>query len=293
VEDLGSVMLELLPIPAGRFLMGAPKSEEGSDSSERPQHWVDVPAFYMGRVPVTQAQWRAVAAWPKVCRYFGSDPAYFKGDERPVERVNWFAAMEFCARLWQRTGRRYRLPSEAEWEYACRAGTTTRFYLGDNLSPDLAHYGEDFGVGTAPVGHFPANDFGLQDMHGNVWEWCLDDWHENYQNAPVDGRPWFDNTTHGQIFTRQFRDSGQIDNGTFQNLTDVDNQQLKLLRGGSWIDYSSICRSANRYRRRADDIDTYSLLSFFSARMLNRIQGRAANQGDIIDGLGFRVVVSP
>ena len=256
VEDLGDgVTLELLPIPAGRFLMGSPESEEGSDPSERPQHWVDVPAFYMGRFPVTQAQWRAVAAWPKVCRDLAPDPARFKGNEQPVERVNWFASMEFCARLWQRTGRRYRLPSEAEWEYACRAGTTTRFHFGDNLSHDLAHYGQVFGVGTMPVGRFPSNDFGLQDMHGNVWEWCLDDGHENYQNAPVDGRPWFENLNHEQLFISQFRESGQIDNGTFQNLTDVDNEQTKLLRGGSWIYRPWYCRSAYRHGWRADRIN--------------------------------------
>jgi len=256
VEELGGgVTLELLPIPAGRFLMGSPESEEGSDSDERPQRWVDVPAFYMGRFPVTQAQWRAVAAWPKVCRDLDPDPARFKGDERPVESVNWFAAMEFCARLWQRTGRRYRLPSEAEWEYACRAGTTTRFHFGDNLSHDLAHYDQSIGVGTTPVGCFPANNFGLQEMHGNVWEWCLDDWHGNYQNAPVDGRPWFDNSKHEQTFMYQFRESEQIDNGAFQNLTDVDNEQPKLLRGGSWINNPWYCRSANRHWWRADRIN--------------------------------------
>jgi len=283
VENLGGgVTLELLPIPAGRFLMGAPESEKDSSSNERPQHWVDVPAFYMGRFPVTQAQWRAVAAWPKVCRDLEPNPSQFRGNERPVERVNWFAAMEFCARLWQRTGRRYRLPSEAEWEYACRAGTTTRFHFGDNLSRDLAegnrgkrftfqwfhfgdnlshdvaHYDQSLDVGTTPVGCFPANDFGLQEMHGNVWEWCLDDWHENYQNAPIDSRPWFKrpwlgNSKHEQIFMRQFRESGQVDNGAFQNLTDVDNQQLKLLRGGSWLSNPRHCRSAFRNRRGADD----------------------------------------
>jgi formylglycine-generating enzyme required for sulfatase activity len=248
VEDLGDgVTLELLPIPAGRFLMGSPESEEGSDPSERPQHWVDVPAFYMGRFPVTQAQWRAVAAWPKVFRDLDPNPAGFKGDDRPVESVNWFEAMEFCARLWQRTGRRYRLPSEAEWEYACRADKTTRFHCGHNLRPELANYSNKHS-GTTSVGHFPSNDFGLQDIHGNVREWCLDDWHENYQNAPVDGRPWFDNSKHEQLFISQFRESGQIDNGTFQNLTDVDNDQRKLLRGGSWIDLPSRCRSADRCR---------------------------------------------
>ncbi|XGV87563.1 MAG: SUMF1/EgtB/PvdO family nonheme iron enzyme [Limnothrix sp. BL-A-16] len=248
VEDLGGgVLLELLPIPAGRFLMGSPESEESSSPDERPQHWVDMPAFDMGRFPVTQAQWRAVAAWPKVCRDLEPDPAYFKGDDRPVEQVNWFEAMEFCARLWQRTGRRYRLPSEAEWEYACRAGTTTRFHFGNNLSHDLAHYGQAFGVGTTPVGRFPSNDFGLQEMHGNVWEWCLDDWHNTYQNAPVNGHPWFDNLKHEQLFISQFRESGQIDNGAFQNLTDLDNKQIKLLRGGSWSYFPLGCRSAHRY----------------------------------------------
>ena len=201
----------------------------------------------MGKHPVTQAQWKAVAAFAKVERVLDPDPSKFKGDSRPVERVNWYDAIEFCKRLSQKTGRVYRLPSEAEWEYACRAGTTTPFHFGETMTTDLANYrGADwesdegttysgsYGAGpkgeysqqTTVVGSFEvANPFGLYDMHGNVWEWCLDHWHENYQGAPSDGKAW---ETGG-------------------------DGSLRLLRGGSWYNGPDICRSANRFRYDPDD----------------------------------------
>ena len=164
--------------------------------------------FCLGKYAVTQAQWRAIAALPQINRELNPDPSGFKGDNRPVEWVSWLEAVECCDRLSRQTGRSYRLPSEAEWEYACRAGTTTPFHFGETMTTELANYcGEDrdiggrlykgaYGVGpqgayrqeTTAVGSFAvANAFGLFDMHGNVWEWCLDHWHENYQGAPTDG----------------------------------------------------------------------------------------------------------
>lgn len=234
-EDLGNgITLEMVEIPGGTFMMGAPKNEQGSGDRERPQHQVTVQPFFMGRYPVTQAQWRAVAALPQVNKELDPNPSYFKGDERPVERISWYDAWEFCARLNFRinftAGRDYRLPSEAEWEYACRAGTTTPFYFGETITTDLANYDGNSTYGNAPkrehrqgqetttVGSFPQNAFGLYDMHGNVWEWCADTWHENYEGAPKDGSAWLD----------------------------VNDNHYRLLRSGSWLNTPDYCRSAFR-----------------------------------------------
>ena len=181
-EKLGNnVSLEMVSIKGGTFLMGSPDTEKERTSSESPQHWVTLQRFFLGKYPVTQAQWQAV---------MGNNPAYFKGNNRPVENVSWNDAIAFCQKLSQKTGRYYRLPSEAEWEYACRAGTTTPFYFGETITPDLANYDGNYTYASAPkgvyrqqttdVGSFPPNAFGLYDMHGNVWEWCQDIWHENY-----------------------------------------------------------------------------------------------------------------
>jgi formylglycine-generating enzyme required for sulfatase activity len=205
---LEKVSMEMVAIPGGTFFMGSPENEEGRSSGESPQHQVTVPPFFMGKYPVTQKQWRAVAALGKV------NPSYFKGDNLPVECVSWNDAQEFCARLSRMTNKTYRLPSEAEWEYACRGGTTTPFYCGETISTDLANYDREK---TTEVGIFPANPFGLYDMCGNVWEWCEDGWHENYINAPTDGSAW----------------------------TSLSSQR-KLRRGGSWLNYPGNCRSACR-----------------------------------------------
>ncbi|PAX60702.1 SUMF1/EgtB/PvdO family nonheme iron enzyme [Brunnivagina elsteri] len=227
-EDLGNgVALDMVYIPAGSFIMGS-KPPEGSDS-ERPQQQVNVSAFCMGKHPITQAQWKAVAAFlPQINRKLEPNPSNFKGDNRPVERVFWYDAAEFCARLSKKTGRQYRLPSEAEWEYACRAGTTTPFHFGETITSKLANYDASYTFAeeakgvyrqqTTPVGQFPANAFGLHDMHGNVWEWCLDHWHGNYNNAPNNGSAWIDK----------------------------DNNQHQLLRGGFWFIKPVNCRSAFR-----------------------------------------------
>jgi formylglycine-generating enzyme required for sulfatase activity len=235
IEALGAgIELEMIEIPTGTFSMGAPDKELNSKNSERPQHKVTVPGFYMGRYPVTQAQWRFVAQLPQVNRELEQDPSNFKGDNRPVERVSWYDAVEFCDRLSQYTGRTYRLPSEAEWEYACRAGTKTPFHFGETITTDLANYdGEStYGDGvegvnrgeTTEVGSFGvANNFGLYDMHGNVYEWCLDDWHNDYTDAPADGSAWFSSD---------------------DKLSDKTGRAV--LRGGSWIYFPRYCRSACR-----------------------------------------------
>ena len=220
------VTLEMVSIPGGKFLMGSPAGE-GYDS-EKPQHQVTVPPFFMGKYAVTQAQWRAVASLPKVERDLDPDPSHLKGGYRPVEQVNWYDAVEFCKRLSKKTGREYRLPSEAEWEYACRAGTTTPFYFGATISTDLANYDGNYTFAdgpkgqyrqqTTPVGQFPPNAFGLYDLHGNVWEWCADTWHDNYVGVPTDGSAW----------------------------TIGGNNNHSLLRGGSWYSYPVNCRSAYR-----------------------------------------------
>jgi formylglycine-generating enzyme required for sulfatase activity len=228
----GDITLEMVAIPEGSFVMGSPDDEPERRDNESPQHEVTVPSFFMGRYPVTQAQWRAVAAMPQVERELKPDPSGSKGDNRPVERVSWYEAREFCARLSAHTGREYRLPSEAEWEYACRAGTTTPFHFGEMITTEVANYdgnytynggpkGDDRGE-TTPVDHFGiANAWGLSDMHGNVWEWCLDHWHDNYDEAPTDGNAWIDEE-------------------------DDNKNHSRLLRGGSWLYFPWYCRSAYR-----------------------------------------------
>ncbi|MBD2138627.1 formylglycine-generating enzyme family protein [Anabaena sp. FACHB-1237] len=233
-EELGdNLTLAMVSIPGGTFMMGSPKEQDSYDS-ERPQHSVTVPPFLMGKYPITQAQWRFVAQLPQINRQLELDPSAFKGDNRPVEQVSWYDAVEFCLRLSQYTDRPYSLPSEAQWEYACRAGTTTPFHFGETITTDLANYDGNYTYGngvkgvyrekTTEVGSFKvANNFGLYDMHGNVWEWCLDDWHNNYEGSPTDGRPWFDDNT-----------------------TLFDKTKTAVVRGGSWNDIPVICRSASR-----------------------------------------------
>ncbi|MEA5602162.1 SUMF1/EgtB/PvdO family nonheme iron enzyme [Nostoc sp. UHCC 0252] len=226
-ENLGNgVVLEMVAIPGGKFLMGSPENEPERSYSESPQHTVTVQPFFMGKFPVTQSQWAIVAALKKVNIDLNPEPSNFKGANRPVEQVSWDHAIEFCARLSNKTGKTYRLPSEAEWEYACRAGTTTPFYFGETITTDLANYNGDniynsgtkgeFRQQTTDVGQFPPNPFGLFDMHGNIWEWCQDAWHENYNGAPTDGSFW-----------------------------DHENNN-RSLRGGSWGDSPVGCRSAFR-----------------------------------------------
>ncbi|WP_298906494.1 SUMF1/EgtB/PvdO family nonheme iron enzyme [uncultured Nostoc sp.] len=221
-EDLGNgVTLEMVQIPGGTFMMGSPEGEAEREEDESLQRQVTVPKFFMGKYAVTQAQYQTI---------MGINPSHFKGEKRPVEQVNWDEAVEFCKKLSQKTGKTYRLPSEAEWEYACRAGTSTPFYFGETINTDLVNYNGNYPYGSAPkgeyrqqttdVGKFPPNSFGLYDMHGNVYEWCQDVYNDNYQGAPKDGSAW---------------------------LTGKDNN-IKLLRCGSWFDYAVDCRSSSRVR---------------------------------------------
>jgi formylglycine-generating enzyme required for sulfatase activity len=218
-EDLGkNVGLDMVVLLGGSFQMG-----------DKAQHTVTVPTFLMGQYPVTNAQWNAIVTTTKGKRNLKPKQ---EQDQLPVVRVSWHDAQEFCTRLQQATGRPYRLPSEAEWEYACRAGTTTPFAFGETLTPELANYNweesyGDFGVveqkrlgKPSEVGKFPANAWGLYDMHGNVWEWCADDWHSSYEGAPIDGSIWADKN--------------------------AETASRKVTRGGSWIDYPQDCRSAVR-----------------------------------------------
>lgn len=204
VEAIGAVSLDMVEIPEGTFSMGSvpPRDESLLDlKDEQPLHRVTVKSYYLGKYEVTQAQWRAVASLPIVSRDLDPDPSKFKGDNLPVEQVSWKAAMEFCARLSRVTGRSYRLPTEAEWEYACRAGTTTTYAFGQSITPELVNYNdsapsysqsETGGRGqTTPVGSLGvANAFGLFDTHGNVSEWCLDYVQYGYVGAPNDGSVW-------------------------------------------------------------------------------------------------------
>ena len=262
VEDLNGVPLQMILIPKGQFIMGAPESEIDSEERERPQHPVEVASFFMGRYPITQAQWRAVAAMDRVAKDLNSEPSEFNGGNRPVEQVSWQDAMEFCARLSIHTKKNYRLPSEAEWEYACRAVISEDltieewnqqyhepFHFGETISTQLANYDGNYTYGrgekgdyhqeTTAVDYFKgSNSFGLSDMHGNVYEWCADPWHEDYRGAPKDSGVWdeyYDNDYHYHNIA--------------ENLAELlKDDRSRMLRGGSWYNYPRSCRSAYRVR---------------------------------------------
>ncbi len=217
------VTLDMVSIPGGTFLMGRYAGEQHSSSDEDPQHAVKISPFAMGKFEVTQAQWVAL---------MGSNPSHFTGDlNRPVEQVSWNETGDF---LWwlnaataaarEGTGLVFRLPTEAEWEYAARGTTTTRFYWGDDPSysqiGSYAWYYTNSGNTTHPVGQKTPHAFGLYDMGGNVCEWCEDDWHGSYGGAPSDGRAWVDSPRGDH----------------------------RLLRGGSWEGSDGLQRSARRAR---------------------------------------------
>jgi formylglycine-generating enzyme required for sulfatase activity len=232
--------------------MGSPATELGRNNSEGPQHWVNVPPFFMGKYEVTQAQYQAI---------MNTNPAKFKGDNLPVERVSWHDAREFCQKISQKTMLNFRLPSEAEWEYACKSVISYQsrsvakheaisviseelslaewhkkynqpFHFGGTLAPYLANYDSNYSYATGfkglsrgktiAVGSFPPNSFGLYDMHGQVWEWCSDTWHDNYQGAPSDGSAWIDSS----------------------------NDDCSPLRGGCFLATPGDCRSASRRNNR-------------------------------------------
>ncbi|MEM9218576.1 MAG: SUMF1/EgtB/PvdO family nonheme iron enzyme [Cyanobacteria bacterium P01_F01_bin.150] len=241
-QGLGQgIGLEMVAIPGGSFMMGSPKNEKNRWENESPQHRVKVPSFFMGKYLVTQAQWRQVATFPKVNRELEPNPSGFRSqDNHPVETLSWDDAVEFCDRLsyfiqinFPIYGELvYRLPSEAEWEYACRAGTTTPFHLGETITIEVVNHNQHYNS-TTEVGQFGvANVFGLYDMHGNVWEWCQDVWHSNYKGAPTDGTAWMKGA----------------------------EQKYRVFRGGSWISAPSNSRSA--YRSRDTRAARYNALGF-------------------------------
>ena len=241
IENLGNTTLEMISIPAGKFPMGSPENEPERYSNEEPQHEVTVQSFFMSKYPITQAQWKAVVALPRVNRELNPNPSYFKGENRPVEQVSWHEAIEFCERLSKHSRKHYRLPSEAEWEYACRASTTTPFHFGDTVTPRFTNYASEYIYAssqreisrqqTTEVNYFKvANAFGLYDMHGNVWEWCADLWHDNYESAPTDGSVW---------------------------ITADNNSPYIILRGGSWSSDPRVCRSACRSSTNPDSRVNY------------------------------------
>ena len=229
--------MEFVYVPGGEFWMGCGERETECSDDEKPRHQARVSGFWMGKYEVTQAQWEKV---------MGNNPSYFKGADRPVEQVSWNDAQEFLKKLnathpsplprgEQREtslsggaggGLLFRLPSEAEWEYAVRAGTQTAYSFGDNPAQlgEYAWFDGNSGNETHPVGKKKPNAFGLYDMHGNVWEWVADTWHDNYDGAPTDGSIW----------------------------GSLGDEKTKVLRGGSWNDGPDCCRSAYRLRNAPD-----------------------------------------
>lgn len=205
---------EMVVIPSGKFLMGSkddPFINPSPSKDEMPQHEVFVKSFALAKFEVTQEQWYSI---------MGTLPSKFKGRTLPVDGVSWDDAQEFIKKLNQKTGKRYRLPSEAEWEYAARAGSTTEFSFGDDVSQshDYSWSFKNSNSQTHPVGEKFSNKFGLHDMHGNVWEWCQDCWNVNYVGAPNDGSPWL-----------------------------VEGCTFRVLRGGAWGRFESTLKSAYRY----------------------------------------------
>lgn len=253
-EDLGDgESLEMIEIPSGNFWMGSSRTEFGNivkelqrvglpnrqaqevAQSETPYGQVKVISFFLGRTEITQAQWAKVAGWAKVQIELNLEPAFFRGTNRPVEQVSWEEAVEFCARLSARTGRPYRLPSEGEWEFACRAGTLTSYHFGETISAEAANFDATFPWGHASAGTrsqqtydaastAAANGFGLLDMHGNVQEWCMDPWHPNYQGSPSGASVWE---------------------------TDGDSR-YRVVRGGSYLSAAAFCRCSSRGRNEFD-----------------------------------------
>ncbi|OKH18610.1 formylglycine-generating enzyme family protein [[Limnothrix rosea] IAM M-220] len=254
-EEPEEISIHMTKIGGGGFWMGTSEAEierlcQEYDNSwyqnESPQHWVEIPDFFLGKYPITQAQWRIIAELRPIERELAPSPSRFEGDELPVEQVSWLDAKEFCARLSKISKIQYRLPTEAEWEYACRGvlrkPMTSKvsqeywnkhyyesFHFGQTINDQTANFNTNEPYGTekigkfrgktTPVGSFDSNNFQLYDMHGNVWEWCEDDYYRNYEEAPEDGSAW----------------------------QQTEKQDAKVLRGGSWFNHPRYCRSSFRY----------------------------------------------
>jgi formylglycine-generating enzyme required for sulfatase activity len=222
------VSLDLLMIPSGMFQMGSPHHQGNAD--EEPQHLVNIKSFMMSKFLITQGQWKAVMDKLPPCR--------FRGEDLPVERVSWKAAQKFCERISNKTGRAFQLPSETQWEYACRAGTSTPFSFGETLTVEVANFNGEhtfrdeprgfYFHSTSAGGKFRPNPFGLYDMHGNLWEWCADNWLDDYSASPRDG-------------------------GSYQ----MNSKHDRVARGGSWHEPPALCRSASRLQVLESDADEF------------------------------------
>ena len=262
-----NIPLEMAEIPGGAFVMGSPEGE--GNNREKPQHEVIVQPFFIGKYLVTQAQWRAVTNLPTVNLVLNPDPSHYKGDNRPVENVSWNESVEFCDRLSLYTGKYYRLPSEAEWEYACRAGTNTPFHFGETLTPNLAIYASnrsdwhsvEYNSKNPTTRPKNVNNFGLFDMHGTLWEWCADAWHNNYEGAPLDGSIWLNENYKQKSFQSRF-----------------------VVRGGSWGKPLDYCRSAYRDSEPSDYKSAYNGFRIVSVSETNDNDKEEIFQ-NILDGI--------
>ena len=227
-----SIGIEFVWIPAGKFEKFSPVKEENKTFFERPVHKIVIEnSFYLGRYAITQQQWK---------KLMGQNPSHFKGDNHPVEMISWRDVLKFIKKLNEEEGTdKYRLPSEAEWEYACGAGTQTKYYFGDYDSKlsEYAWYAENSGGKTHPVCHKKQNPWGLYDMHGNVWEWVQDNWHENYNIFPLNGTA----------------------------LEDIEDFH-RVSRGGSWYCDAGLCCSTSRFKR-----DPENQISNLGFRVLKEI----------------------
>jgi formylglycine-generating enzyme required for sulfatase activity len=211
-----SISMKLSLIPPGEFVMGSPPQEEWHRDDEAVHRVTLTHPFYIGATEVTQRQWEAL---------MGTNPSFCTGDDLPVETVTWEQAAEFCRKLSLKEGAHYRLPTEAEWEYSCRAGTATPFHTGETISTDQANYDGNYTYAggrtgvfrekTTEAGSFSPNAWGLHDMHGNVWEWCAD---------------WY----------------GEYPQGEVTDPTGPTQGDRRVFRGGCWINFPAVCRSANR-----------------------------------------------
>ena len=245
----------MVVIPPGEFIMGSPSNEEGLYDTEGPQHEVTLPRnFAVGKYEVTRGEYAQFAndtgrGDGGGCNYFTGDgwkldtskswrsPGFSQNDDDPVACVNWDDAQAYVSWLARKTSKSYRLLSEAEWEYAARAGTTTAYYFGNSISSSQANHNQNEGK-TVSVGSYAANAFGLHDMHGNVWEWAEDCWNGSYSGAPSDGSAWMRGDCDGHV-----------------------------LRGGSWLNYPQDLRSA--YRVRITTGYRYNNVGFRVARTLD------------------------
>lgn len=231
IETVNGCTFRMIPILGGAFDMGSAEDDPEAFGSEKPRHRVAVPDFYLGQYPVTQALWKAVMK--------GENPSHFQGDERPVEQVSWDDAQIFIKALNAMTeatrppGHAYRLPMEAEWEYAARGGKyhAEGFkYAGSDRLKDVGWFAANSGLETKPVGLKSPNQLGLYDMSGNVWEWCEDDWHGDYKGAPTDGLARIDHPKRGAN---------------------------RVYRGGGWLYAARYCRAAHRFGDAPGDRATY------------------------------------